>query len=212
MEEIILKYRKTIIKTLALGLVVAVMAGPIGLFGVVFAQEQNNEDTVEVTATVEAWAELIIDETELTLDPDLIQADGTANVGIASTTFQVGTSNVDGWNLQMQGANNGLLHAEEGNDALIGTVTEREGLVAGDAGYGVNLEAILGTVEEDYEYDGEDENTVGPVNDTATTIMSHNEAHDTEEAGTFHVRAAADSTQEQGDYEDSITLTATTDI
>ena len=205
MEKLILKYRKKINGTIISLLVLALIAGPVGLG--VFAQEEE-EDTVTVTATVEAWLDINIVEEALELDPDLVEADGTTNVGVASTEIELGTSN-PGWTMQIEGTNEGLEQDVGVDPFLIGSVTERTELIAGDVGYGASMIGVVGgtTVPDAYVDEGDH---VGPILGDAANILTRDEANEMEVVGELFIRAAASDITPAGDYEDSVIITAST--
>ncbi len=204
MEKLILKYRKKINGTIISLLVLALIAGPVGLG--VFAQEEE-EDTVTVTATVEAWLDINIVEEALELDPDLVEADGTTNVGVASTEIELGTSN-PGWTMQIEGTNEGLEQDVEEDPFLIDSVTERTELIAGDVGYGASMIGVGGTTVPDAYVDEGDH--VGPILGDAANILTSEEANEFETVGELFIRAAASDITPAGDYEDSVIITAFT--
>lgn len=206
MEEIVLKYRKEIIKTISFSLLVALVVGPVGSV-TVLADEDDPEETIQVTARVDAWIDFEIDDTDLELDPDLITAAGETNIGTASTGLTVGTSNPAGWTLQVSSENEGLYY--DGAEETISSVSDSRDLAAGEAGYGISVAPNIGTPEEGYSDEGDN---VGPVTDTATTFMTHDDAHDMDNVGDLNIKAAADPTTAEGDYTDEITITAMSGI
>jgi hypothetical protein len=99
MEEKILKYRKQIIGTIALGLVFAISIG----FILPFPEAEAQTDQVNVTAAVNAWLTF---STGTTLNlGDLVTASGGTNLGTDSVALNVGTNNRDGWSIEMVGGN-----------------------------------------------------------------------------------------------------------
>ncbi len=213
MEKIILKYRRNIIGVLAFGMVVALVILP--LFPTVLGQETEDE-TITVTGTIQAWLNFAVEETAFILDPDLVESDGATNIGTFSSTFDVGTNHVDGWYIQIEGTNDGLLHTDPEEGHTIDAVDPEAGtlpaiLSAGSDGYGLTVEADGGfsgtlSVESDWV---EAANAAGPVASSPVTIASSQAPHGDETVGSFIIRAAAESTTPSGDYTDTITVTAT---
>ena len=211
MERFILNYRKKIIGFMVFGLVFAFCFGP--LYQISIAQETESDDVV-VTATVQAWLNFAIDDLAPTLTPDLVASDGSTAIGTASSTLTLGTNSSDGWHIQVQGINDGLLHTDVGNTHNISTVTGRSELIAGTDGYGITIEDLnaLGgptlNVLTNYVDSG---NFVGEVPSTSPVqVVNYDDPHANADVANLNIRAAALSTTPSGDYSDTITITATT--
>jgi len=207
MDKFVLKYRKSIVGAMAISLVMVMSFGPI--LSNISAQETDDDD-VDITATVQEWITFAIDDLDLELSPDLVESDGSTNIGVASADINIGTNSGSGWHLTVQGLNDGLL--EDGiGDHLIDTVEGRAELTAGSDGYGVTIQDIFAqelTIPANYANDG---NFVGEVpSETPAEVANYDSPHAAADVATFHVRAAAQSTTPAGDYKDTITITATT--
>ena len=212
MEKFVLKHRGKIISFLTFGLMVALVSMPFSPY--LFAEDLEEEDDVTVTATIQAWLNFAIDETDLTLDQDLVDSDGGTHIGTANTELTVGTNNALGWNLQIEGSNNGLAQVE--GEHVISTVSGRDTLVAGTDGYGATIDD-LGALGEGNNLNietnwVEEADFAGEVTDSATQIVSYDGVHENTAVANFIVRAAAEAVTPSGDYTDTITITATAPI
>ncbi len=174
------------------------ISGTIGLSGPASAATE----TVTVTATVVESLSISVSPTTTALSPDLVDISGGTFIG-SSTDIQiiVSTNNGGGYNLTIEGANNGLATSTY----LIASVTATGTIVAGADGYGANATSVQATVDEDYDYWGTD--VVGQI--ATSTALSSYGSPVTNSTTTIKIEAAADSAQEAGVYEDTITLTAT---
>ena len=208
MEDKILKHRKKINGALTIVLMFTLISSHLGF--TVFAQEEDTE-AIDVTATVQAWLNINIQDTALELDQPLIEADGTTNVGTASAGIELGTSN-PGWALQVESSNAGLLQEGEGTHQ-IDTVSSAPTLLEGGVdGYGVSIDPQIegATAEEGYGFEGDN---VGPVQSASSTqILTSTEANETQSVGTLYIKAAANDTTPAGDYQDQIIITGTTQV
>lgn len=210
MENFVLRNRKRIIGLITVGLVFSLTFGLSGL--PVVAQEEEPEEDITVSAVIEAWINLEIAPTELELG-QLVLPDGSTEVGTDLSVISVGTNSSDGWNLQMQGTNDGLFSTDA--DHTIASVTERTEIVAGTDGYGAAVEALAGygdlTIDPDYDFDG---TFAGPIQSAEQTqFVSRSEPNALEPIMNFHVFGAADQASPSADdYQDVITITASTGL
>ena len=214
MEEFLLKNRKRINSILVIGLLVSLLVSPLGLK--VSADPEDEDGDITVSASVTAWLALEISNTELDLG-ELVDSAGDTHRGEDNTDISVGTNHTDGWTLQIAGLGDGVegygLHSVEA-DHTISSVTERNAVVAGTEGYGLNAEDIHGvetvTVPAAYLYNSEEADEVGPIR-TVATVASFGSPMTTDSAAVrFRVGgAAAQITPAAEDYEDTITVTAT---
>ena len=204
MEKFVLKNRKSIIGFLTGALLLSIVLGPIGIV-ITTAQES---DDITVTAEVAAWMDFEISKVAFDLG-QLVEADGSLNIGSDSTAVELGT-NAIGWTISVRGASDpaGLYSGEV--DHTIPAVGSRQALSAGTNGYGVSVEDTYAgqtlTIPAAFV---EAANTVGPITTGDVQIASHSAAVSKQEVMTFRVRAAAASTTPAAaDYGDTITLTA----
>ena len=209
MEEFVLKRRREIISTLISFLIIGLAVVP---FYNLRAQEplEVEHDPVIVTASVEAWLNFIIDETNLTLDQSLVDAAGDTHIGTAVTAIDIGTNNTNGWFIQIKGLHGGLYNDDA--DHTIDTVSESDTLTAGVDGYGATIEDIFVgeglTIPADYLEDTDFAGEIPGDEGDAIEIASFGGPHDEQEVANFRVRAAAAQATPSGDYTDTITLTA----
>lgn len=159
-------------------------------------------ETVTVTATIVESISISVTPTSTALSPDLVDISGNTFIG-SSTDIQivVSTNNSGGYNLTIEGANNGLATSS----FLIASVSPTSTIVAGTDGYGANATSVQATITANYDYWGTDD--VGQIA-TSTALSSYGNPV-TNSTTTIKIKAAADSAQEAGVYEDTITLTAT---
>jgi len=175
------------------------------------SEEATASDTVIVSAEVEAWVTISIDEDSLALG-NMVDTAGDVYVVEGQTNVNAGTNHPDGWSMTISGANGGLENS--GEDVTISTVTDKESLTAGVDGYGAL--AVHDTSHDDSvsintDYDGGDgDDEVNSINTTEADLATATEAMST---GTsvfdLHVHAASDDENPVGTYEDTITLTIT---
>ena len=159
-------------------------------------------ETVIVTATVVESLSISVSPTTTALSPDLVDIGGGTSIG-SSTDIEivVSTNNGGGYNLTIEGANNGLATST----FLIASVSATGTIVAGTDGYGANATSVQATVDPDYDYWGTDD--VGQIA-TSTALSSYGNPV-TNSTTTMKIEAAASAAKEAGTYEDTITLTAT---
>lgn len=211
-EEFVLKFRKEIIAAIIFFGVVLI----INLFGgetfqKVSAQEATT--TIGVTAVVEAWLDFSVSPTSTTLQPPLVQADGTLNVGSSTDiTLTLGTNAANGWGVTIKGDKGGLYSTARSH--LIPSVTGTSTLATGTEAYGANATSTLsGVMIGDY-YNYYDTNTVGEiVTSTSNNLASRGSPNTTQSVVNMKVKATASATTPPGnDYSDTIYLTATVNL
>lgn len=174
------------------------ISGTIGLINPASAATE----TVIVTATVQESLSISVSPTSTALSPDLVDLGGSTYIGSsADISIVVSTNNSGGYNLTIEGANNGLATSSY----LIASVTATGTIAAGTDGYGANATSVQATITANYDYWGT--NIVGQI--ATSSALSSYSSPVTNSTTTIKVEAAADSLQEAGTYEDTITLTAT---
>lgn len=217
MEEFILKHRKEIL-VLLFGLIFAVLINfwgeKVSLPGFVQKVEaQETTTTVVITAIVEAWLDFQATPTQVTLQPPLVMADGTLNIG-SSTDIQLslGTNAPAGWSISIRGQNNGLYSSSRAH--LIPTVTGTSTLATGTEAYGANATSTMSgvTIGPYYDYYGTD--TVGEISSsTSRTLGSKNSPNSFNPVANLKIKATASQTTPPGnDYSDTVILTATASL
>ena len=217
MEDKILKHRKKINGALAFIFMFALISGQLGLS--VFAQESGEhdpDDQVTVTANVLGWINLELEDTDLNFDANLVESDGSLNIGTASTEINLATSN-PGWTVQVESQNGALVHQDGGDSGTIDAVTDRTELSVVDEqevyGYGISVGSLADGVfsEEDYEEDGDH---VGPLlAEEGVQILNSDDTYDSEEPiAELIVKAATDSETAAGEYSDDLIVTGMADL
>ena len=211
-----IKNHKSIVFILGIGLFFAI-AGLIisGMSGVVgfpnFAQAATTSQNVTVTAEVKPWLYFSVDQTALTLSPDLVDISGGVNIGSSTNnvTMTVGTNSGGGWNIGIKGLNGGL--ASSTNLIASVPITATTTLVAGFNGYGANATNSISTVTVGGNgYRSWGTATVGAISTgTSQTMLSKTSANASTTVGLMKVYAACTSTQPVGTYGDTIILTLT---
>ncbi len=177
------------------------------------SEEATASDTVIVSAEVEAWVTISIDEDSLALG-NMVDTAGVEHVVEGQTNVNAGTNHPDGWSMTISGAKGGLENSEDEENVTISTVKDKESLTAGIDGYGAlavhDTETHNDSVTINEAYDGGDGDDEVNSIDTTAALATATEAMST---GTsvfdLHVHAASDDENPVGTYEDTITLTIT---
>lgn len=206
------RFREEIIAPI-LFLLIVLIANFLG--GGVFEkiEAQQSTSTVGITAVVEAWLDFSVSPTSTTLQPPLLQADGTLNVGSSTAiALSLGTNAPNGWGITIKGQNAGLYSASRAH--LISTVVGTSTIATGTEAYGANATSTLAgvTIESYYDYYGT--NTVGEIaSSTSHSLASKSSANSTQSVANMQVKATAtDTTPPATDYSDTISLTATANL
>lgn len=175
-------------------------------------EAQESTSTVAITAIVEAWLDFSVTPTSTTLQPPLVQADGTLNV--ASSTdivLTLGTNAPNGWGITIKGQNAGLYSSNRGH--LIPTVVGTSTIATGTEAYGANATSTSAGVVIGNYYDYYGTNTVGEIATTSRNLASKSSPNSTRSVANMKVKAtAAETTPPGNDYSDTITLTATANL
>lgn len=175
-------------------------------------QAQELPQDIAIAAIVEPWLYLEVSPFMIDLEPDLVAADGSFNVGISSDIFlKVGTSNSEGWYLKIQGRNNGLKSLS--TDYTISSISGTSALAAGTDGYGANATSTLEGVfiGELYDYYGSD--IVGELVNEYRVLASMASGHAISEVVKMQIKAAASiMAPADSDYADIIIVTITPTI
>lgn len=207
-----LRLRTELIATIAF-LVMVLIANFWGGGSLPKIEAQESTSTVAITAIVEAWLDFSVTPTSTTLQPPLVQADGTLNV--ASSTdivLTLGTNAPNGWGITIKGQNAGLYSSNRGH--LIPTVVGTSTIATGTEAYGANATSTLAGVVIGNYYDYYGTNTVGEIaSSTSRNLASKSTSNSTQSVANMKVKATAtDTTPPANDYSDTITLTATANL
>lgn len=198
-----LKRFKSTFSILSVGLVIASMAAlPVSA-----AQTQQ---TIVVTATVQAWMYFAVSSSAATLTPALVNSSGVTNIGSSSAiTMDLGTNATGGWSMTITGTNNGLASTTAAL-GTIATVDTSSSISAGSDGYGAQATSTKVIVAALYNSWLSPTNIVGAVSTTANTLMSTTSAMASSTVGSIRFAATSGQDQAPGTYTDTVTLTATT--
>ncbi len=190
---------------------IALLACFIFFSGIFFNKEtvraQELSEDIAIAAIVDMWFYFEILPVLADLEPALVEADGSLNIGTTpDIVLRVGTNNNNGWEIKIRGRNNGL--RSSATDHTINSVSNFSLLTAGTDGYGMNatgtLEGVL--VEEIYDHYGTD--TVGELIDNYNLLASRNSLNMTSDVLRIQIKAAASIMTPVGeDYLDIITIT-----
>jgi len=222
MPKLLVK-NKGIVFALVLGLILTV-AGLTGLIGKIVLPKvlaATATQTVEVTATVEAWLQFTANPSSVTLLPSLVDSAGTGHIGSSTNvTLNLGTNAVSGWNITIEGKYAGLCHSSAtgttcstSSDNLIVSVPTggTTALSAGTDGYGANATPTLSGVTIGTYYNNWNSDTVGAIaSSTSQTLASKSTPNASVDVAYLKIKAASEIAQKSGSYYDTITLTATT--
>jgi hypothetical protein len=211
-----IKKHKSIVFILGTGLLFLIAGLMIsGISGIIgfpdFAQAATTTKTVTVSATVQPWLYFSVNPTAIALTPDLLDVNGNVNIGSSTNvTFIVGTNSSGGWTIGVRGLYGGL-GSTTANLIPSVPVAATTTIVAGTDGYGANATgSIAGVVVQGNGYAGWGSATVGAIpTSTSQLILSKSSANASSTVGLMKVYAACDSAQPVGTYEDTITLTLT---
>jgi len=211
-----IKKHKSIVFILGTGLIFAIagllISGMSGIIGFPsFAQAATTTKTVTVSATVQPWLYFSVSPTSISLTPDLLDINGSPNIGSSTNvTFTVGTNSSGGWTIGVRGLYGGL-GSTTANLIPSVPVSATTTIVAGTDGYGANATgSIAGVVVQGNGYAGWGSATVGAIpTSTSQLILTKGTANASSTVGLMKVYAACDAAQPVGTYEDTITLTLT---
>lgn len=214
-EEFLLSKRKIII---SLFLVLGILLLMFLFFGrtIFFLETQVKAQTstssdVTVTAIVQPWLDFEISSTTMAMSPALVQADGTINIGSTGNLgLSLGTNNVVGWQVRIQGANGGLYSPTA--TYTIPSVSATSTLATGTEAYGANATSTMSgaNIGSYYDYYGTD--TVGKIASTTDELLvSKSTANAKVSVANLQIKATASAlTPPANDYSDTVTLTAST--
>lgn len=216
-EKFILKERKKIIfiiETIGILALVFLISGsgvktnfPIE---VAKAEESTTTEEVTVSAVVYAWMDFEVSTTSLAIQPALVMADGSLNIGSTpDLNLSLGTNAPLGWQIRIKGQNNGLYStsvnytiASVNGTSTLSTTTPAEK-------YGANATNTTSTVTIDSYYDYYGTNTVGEIKTSDHVLASKPSRNEKVQVVKMQVKATATTLTPPGsDYRDTITLTA----
>jgi len=171
--------------------------------------QANLPEDIAIAAIVEKWLYLAVSPLTVDIEPALIGADGSLNIGTSpEIVFSVGTNNPNGWYIEMKGENNGLKSSTM--DLTINSVSATSTLLGGTDGYGANATSTLSGVliGELYDYYGTD--TVGEIINQYKFLASNPGINPLTDVLKMQIKAAASiTTPPAADYSDIIFITLT---
>ena len=216
-EEFVEKYRREILKTLLclaiIGILGLIIGGSFRFLSPPLPVQADVTTTIGVTAVVEAWLDFVATPTSVTLQPALVLADGTLNVGSSTAIdLQVGTNSIEGWNVKIRGENAGLFSPTATH--TISTVSGTSTIATGTEAYGANATSTLSGVSIGSYYDYYGTDTVGEIaSSTDHTLAQKDSPNSTQSVVNMKIKAtAAATTPPANNYGDTITLTASTGL
>lgn len=216
-EKFILKERKKILLLIevfgVLGLVILI--NKLGFksdfpFEVAKADESTTSQAVTVSAMVYAWIDFEISTTSLAIQPPLVMADGSLNIGSTpDLNISLGTNAPLGWQIRIRGQNNGLYSSS--NNYTIASVNGTSTLSTSTPAekYGANAANTTSTVTIGSYYDYYGTDTVGEIKTSDNILASKSSRNEKVQVAKMQVKATATTLTPPGsDYNDTITLTA----
>jgi len=209
MAELIKTHHEVVI--LAIGLLLTTL-GLLSFSGLIVwptaSATSTATQTVVVTASVREWITFSVSVTSTTLTPDLVDTAGNTAIGSSSAiTLSLGT-NAGKWKIEVNGTDTVGMVRLNGTDT-IASVNPTGTITAGSNGYGLNATTSYAGADIDIRYDYWSTTTVGGVTTTLRTLATKQTGNASATVASIKIYAAATSTQQAGNYRDTITLTAT---
>ncbi len=171
------------------------------------AQAEELSHDIAIAAMVEAWLYFEISPLIIDLEPDLVAADGSLNIGQSEPVIvSIGTNSPDGWSIEIKGQNSGL--KSPAADYTIFSISGTSTLSAGTDGYGANATSSLSGVFIGDFYQYYDTDTVGQIISQPTLLAFNHNRHALAEVARIRIKAAASLlTPAANDYSDEINIT-----